>query len=64
VAVLERDKPILGLFETLESGRDDGIDRRREKAPERRSAEREAEARGEKSSKGRRAERGTTDDFG
>lgn len=59
--VLERDPPTLEFFETLESGRDDGSNRRRDEAHERRSSEREAEARGEIPREGT-AERGSADD--
>jgi hypothetical protein len=60
-AVLERDRPTLGLFETLESGRDNGSNRRRDEAQERRSSEREAKARREIPREGT-AERGSADD--
>lgn len=44
--MLERDPPTLGLFETLESGRDDGSNRRRDEAHERMPSEREARLEG------------------
>jgi hypothetical protein len=52
VAVLERGKPTLEFFETLESGHNDELVQRCGKAHERRPSFGKAEARGEKSSKG------------
>jgi hypothetical protein len=60
VAALERGEPTFEFFDTLESGHDDGLVQRRGKAHERRPSFREVEARGEKSSEGRKAERGST----
>jgi hypothetical protein len=59
--VLERDRPTLGLCATLESGHDDGSNRRRDEAHERRPFEREAKARREIPREGT-AERGSADD--
>jgi len=61
---LEREAPTLEFFETLESGHDDGFVQRRGKAHERRPFVRKAKAQGEIPSKGKKAERGSTDGNG
>jgi hypothetical protein len=64
VAVLERGKPTLEFFDTLESSNNDGLVCRCCEAHERRLLAREAKARGEKSSKGKKAVRGSAGGVG
>jgi len=52
------------FFDTLESGHNDGLVQRCGKAHERRLLVREVETRGEKSSEGKKAVRGSAGEFG
>jgi hypothetical protein len=63
-AVLERDQLTLEFFDTLESSHFNGLVQWSGKAHERRPQIVGAEARGEKSSKGHKAERGSAGGVG
>jgi hypothetical protein len=64
VVLLEREVSTLEFFETLESDRDEGFVQRRGKAHERRSLERETEARGRFPRRESKAARGSTGETG